>query len=841
MFIENGSKTDIILSMNHRFSRLLCIIVGLLFLLSAPSADALDDEAELFLVAQKAFDDGFYDVAIRYLNRYLETYPHARRTQARLLLGQCLFFKAQYLDAFHIFQEQLDDQEFGDVALFWLGETYFKTKDYTKAAEQYRLIVKNHPDSYYAPQAMYSLGWTHFEQEKFEASKQDFRDFLQLYPAHALAEDAVFKLGECDYNLNNYKKAVDAFREYVQRYPDSLRHDRAYFYLGESHYYLEEFEKAEDYYRKTLTLSHDDKLRLITQVCLGWCYYKLSDYGQALERFSEAQKSAEEKGLPSDDILLGKANVLYEQEIYDDSLTAYDTLLKDFPESPRRAEALLGKANLLYAMEDFEKAIQHYRAILEQWAGQDSHREIVEKAHFGLAWTQLKRGRVDEAIGHFEKIIENSPSKMVKISAFTQIGDAYQDVGEYDQALAVYDKILKDFPDSLYTDYIQYRQGVALLKMNKIDAATLSFNSLKKNFPQSRYLPDIKYYLGLAYFKKNEWTAARQQLEKFIAEISPANEFKADALYILASSHFNLRDYDRALHLFRDIAKKYPHRTKLARDSEISIAKCLYGLGHVKEALKKFKIIAYKYPGTGSEMEVLLWISDYYTKILDYDNAILYYEQILDHFPQTDKKALVRYKLGLIYQDKASYDEALNQFKMITPDMNKEVAVKAELAIAEIFSKQWDPETAIETYENIARNSPDFKRDAFIKMAELLSKQNEFAQAVDMYRKAIRESQINSEIPDAELQFRIADMYENMHKQNAAVEAYLKIPYLYQENKPWVVKAYLRLARIFEDEEDWENARLVYNKIIDYGTDEVKFAQERIEWIKENVDKSQVY
>src|SRR5438128_1195285 len=70
----------------------------------SPAAPAAE-ETDLFLVAQKAFDDGFYDVAMRYIDEFVKKYPQSQKqVEARLLLGQCYFFKSQYLKAFDIFQ-----------------------------------------------------------------------------------------------------------------------------------------------------------------------------------------------------------------------------------------------------------------------------------------------------------------------------------------------------------------------------------------------------------------------------------------------------------------------------------------------------------------------------------------------------------------------------------------------------------------------------------------------------------------------------------------------------------------------------------------------------------------
>ncbi len=97
---------------------------------SSKQCFAESDETELFLIAQKAFDDGFYDVAIRYVTQFLEKYPQTgKRIQANQLLGQCYFFKGQYLKAFDIFQSLVQYSDFKDITLFWVGETYLKGSD----------------------------------------------------------------------------------------------------------------------------------------------------------------------------------------------------------------------------------------------------------------------------------------------------------------------------------------------------------------------------------------------------------------------------------------------------------------------------------------------------------------------------------------------------------------------------------------------------------------------------------------------------------------------------------------------------------------------------------------
>ena len=811
-------------------------LIGTLSTVTIAPAHAQDSEKELFLVAQKAFEDGFYDVAMRYIDQLLEQYPQTKKhVQAKLLLGQCYFFKSQYLKAYDTFQGLLKYSEFKDATLFWLGETYLKGSDYKQAEKQYRQLIDLYPDSIYTPQAVYSLGWSYFQQNKFKKAKKSFLGLIRDFPAHQLTEDSSFKLAETEYNLHAYENAIQYFKDYVLIFPKSRRHAQAYFYVAESYYYLEDFLTAVTYYAKTAEIAYDDKLILMAKVSLGWSYLKLEKFILAQQYFDESYQFAREKGILSDDVFLGQATFYAETGELAKAIDAYRHLIQKFPNSERIIEAYLGLANTYYQSKEYSKAIKTYSLIIDRSSTGPFRRQILEKTYFGLAWAYLKAGDIDSAVKSFQTIKNKAESKTVKISALTQIGDAYQDAGQFEKAIEVYDDILKNYPDSLYADYVQYRQAIALLKMEKIEAATLSFQSLQTNFPTSKYLNDINYYLSVAYFKKEDWTVAREYILGFIKGLPRSNEFLAEAYYILALSNFNLREYKESLKTFYGILRDYPNEAAMVKNAQMYIAKCDYKMGEIQQALTKFQGLVVKYPKSKIAQESLMWLGDHYLEASDFDNAIVHYQRFINEFPGSDRLDLVRYELGRAHQAKGEYDRAVHAFKLIHETRDPELHARAKLAIADIFSRDLDPDSSVETYQNIIDTSPKFKRDAYIKIAEIHKKTRNYAKAISAYKNALDSDAKRSEHSNAKLQFLIADAYQLLNENDQAIDEYLKIPYLYPKDVSWVIKAYLRMARIFEDNEQWNESKITYEKIIKFETDESKFAQERLDWISENI------
>ncbi len=811
------------------FTIILILLLGLVGVTQSVHADS--DEKELFFVAQKAFDDGFYDVAIRYLDQFLQQYPRSeKQIQAKLLLGQCHFFQNQYLKAYEVFQGLLTYSEFKDATLFWLGETYLKGSDYKEAEKHYKQVMEVYADSIYAPQAYYSLGWTYFLQENFEEAMQQFLKFIRLFPTHQLKEDASFKLGECAFNLNEFETSAKYYQDYLVAFPDSIRAAQVNFYIGESFYYLEDFLVASTYYAKAAEISTDHHLTGLAKINLGWCYLKLKRFELSQKAFEEAKEIVKDQPELIDDVLLGQANLFSEMGDHPKAVEAFTQLIDQFADNPRLTEAYLGRANSLYNLRQYFQAIEAYQSIVDKFQNDPNAKEVVEKAFFGLAWTSLKTNQPEAAITHFEKIVGMTSNNVVKISTLTQIADVYQDTGHFDKAIEIYDGILKEYPDSLYSDYVQFRQGVALLKAEKTEAAVLSLKSLSTNFPKSKYVKDAPYFLGVAAFKKEDWHTSKDYMENYI-KTAETSEFSPEAHYLLAFSLLNLNEGKEALKIFESTIQQFPQETAILKNSELGIAKCFYQIGETNQAITKFNEIIGKYPDSSITQEAFLWLGNYYMEASNFEKVVEILEDFLTKFPQSEVTDIAHLSLGQSYEAIDQFEKALNHYKAITNSDDKELYAKAKLAIANIFSRNLDPQTAIKTYEGIISSSPEFKRDAYIKIAELYNNEQNFSKALESYQNALKAEVGLSQITDPEIQFLIADTHETLKDIPKAVEEYLKIPYLYPNERLWNVKSYLRIGRIFEDSEKWGEAKITYQKIIQYQTEESKYAQERIDWI----------
>ncbi|MGE5197581.1 MAG: tetratricopeptide repeat protein [Deltaproteobacteria bacterium] len=784
-------------------------------------------------MAKKAFEDGFYEVSLGLLERFLKNYPASEKTsEANLLVGQCYFHQNKFLEALSKFEWLLDQpaaKNIQDACLYWIAEVHFRGNNFDKAAEYYKKITDGYPQSSYAVAAYYSLGWCLFQEHSFAEAYKYFKTVEEKFPKEPLAQDASFKILECLYNLKDYSGLKNRLKSELKIYAkDNSKLPYLYFYLAEADYYLNNFDSAVDNYSKVLN-SGDEKISSLSRLGMAWSYLKLKQYERAQDALSQINADTLEKS-SRDTLLLGKAVLMAETNKLTEAQALYEELISTSSDPLVAIQAYLGKAELLYNMAEYEKAIGAYKEVLGKLPN-PVPQEIVDKLHYGLAWAYLKQGEFKPAIDEFRKIATYTEDKIIKVAALCQIGDAYQDSGDYAKATETYDSILKDYSDSFYSDYVQYQLGITLLKSSNYEGAIMAFQSLKRNFPNSKLLDDATYALGLSYFQREDYNASKDIFEKFQQEFTDSS-LKSQAMYLLGTSFYNLGKFAEAAEVFKDIVKNYSRDIELVQKAEYEIADCFYQMGDEKEAMERFKLLRSKYPDSTLTPEVMWWLGEYYYRHNELNLARRYFSSLITDFPKSNLVADAYYTLGSICEEESKFDEAEDNFRKVMEQGKSELSGTAAIAIADIQVKQGRFESALNVYKEVVNAYNNLAHLVYPKIAQAYRDMNKYEEALEFYRKSLS---IVSAMEMGQIQFQIAETKEAQDKKDEAIEEYLKVTYLYPENNALAVKSLLRIAAIYEDKENFKEAKAVYNRIVTLKVEEAKYAQERLDWIKAHV------
>lgn len=92
---------------------------------------------------------------------------------------------------------------------------------YAEATAAFRQMLVRFPNSALADNAQYWLGESYYVTRNFNEALRAFRVVVDKYPESRKLPDALLKIGYCDYELQNWKAARSALSQLVQQYPDT--------------------------------------------------------------------------------------------------------------------------------------------------------------------------------------------------------------------------------------------------------------------------------------------------------------------------------------------------------------------------------------------------------------------------------------------------------------------------------------------------------------------------------------------------------------------------------------------------------------------------------------------
>lgn len=117
--------------------------------------------------------------------------------QAIILFGQ-----GKNAEARAVFQQVFDADPGGslaDNALFWIGETYYATGDFTTAMRYYERVIREYAEQNKAPDAMLKLGMAYVKTGDLAMAQRTFEECVQKYPYSSAASSAKQELKRIKY------------------------------------------------------------------------------------------------------------------------------------------------------------------------------------------------------------------------------------------------------------------------------------------------------------------------------------------------------------------------------------------------------------------------------------------------------------------------------------------------------------------------------------------------------------------------------------------------------------------------------------------------------------------
>jgi TolA-binding protein len=601
----------------------VCILIGLFFIVQTPYAKNISEEDQLILVGTGAFKDGLYDIAEKEFSQFIRDYPnHSRVYDVCYLLGKTFLNTGKLREARRIFSKIINESknfEYMDYALLGAAEIEMGLGNGEEAHRLLLLIIRKSPKFEWIDYSYYLLGLLDFGSNKLISAESSFKKVSLLSKSNELIRSSWFWLGILYYKKNNYEVAAGYFKMIWEepKFVAQAYLKYALFWLGESQLKLNKFNDARLNYKIFFERYKNDPLISEAYWRLGFCEYRLGNVMDSIEIFESFKK--EFKGSPLisyTDYLLGEifltqgdyASLIKELNIIFDqpkenifwgisALTLFwsyvqlgeieganrifQRLQKSNPFEDEKIFMQWLNADMIFSEGRISDSLPYYFSILNT--------RYREKALFQIGKGYFFENKFREAITNLDILLLEFPNSKYAEECLFIKGECFIQLGNADRALETYDLIVKQDRSNLWQLFALAQSGGIYLSRDENDQAEGAFKKIIHHFPNHPLFYYAALQLGNLHFKEKNFLDAASDYSMVLR--GNMIELFGEASFALGEIFYQQGKYEKALRSF-ETAMEYLKETSLGfLLTQLEIGNLKKGWGEYGEAKKSYRIV----------------------------------------------------------------------------------------------------------------------------------------------------------------------------------------------------------------------------------------------------------
>jgi TolA-binding protein len=585
-----------------------------------------------------------------------------------------------------------------DDALMLLGECFYYRREYPKAQRKFEELIQLYPQSDFVPEARLLLAKTFIGLQSFDQAERRFRELsIDKRLNNRVQEEAAYELGGLYYEKENYEMAVDEYKKTAKESDDKLIRAMSYYRLGQCLIQLEEYRQVPEVFEKALDSSPNEDFASQSKYKLGEAYGLIGDYRRAIKTFSDLlSKEMDEKRIPMIKFQLAE-NLQLKGEL-EEAVEWYNEIIDEHKRTDASARSYFALAELEeYINRDYKKAKEYYDMVRGEFQN------------------SIVTPRSKERSADIELLLELT-NEIARLEGREVVADSSDESNEEDE-VEVDDGPINLSPDGMWVNYSGRDRPppVSLRELTQIDIqraalaqtrtvnAGVTIDSLSAQGGMQAVVVDTlsekeKEQKKLKDLAEKQLALAELMLIKFNKPDSAVNLYlnvldaaadtvtSARALYSLAYTFEDYLDEKQvADSLYHKLVELYPYApqaeggrktlglpllTDRVDSAEVLFkrAETLYMDDYnLDKSLDLYATVIEKYPDSPWAEKATYgigWIYEH--ELYRYDQAISYYEQLLQENPQSSYAKILKPKIDAVAKSRADSAKAAADSTQLT-------------------------------------------------------------------------------------------------------------------------------------------------------------------------------
>ncbi len=528
------------------------------------------NKAEVLFAAIKEQKDGKYYLAANYYYGLIE------------------YNKNKYKEALVSFDRVKDAAEYKSYVPYYIAEIFYFMGSRDKALALAVSLVKGREKSFYHKELHLLAAQCLFEAQKYKEAQPYFKYYYDN--ADKIRKQDLYEMAYCDYKVEEWVSAIEKFK-LLNGASDSL---------GQTAMYL-----------------------------LGDCYMRTNDKESARNAFGLCADMTYNKGQQEAAMIL-YARISYETGYNDDALRQLNTLIKSFPSSQYKDEANTLLSGLLVKTNNYDEALRHLQEVSRK---EDDYWQVYQKANFGYAVEEFRKGDKESALKYFSQSLEHPVNAEYTNAAYFWKGEIAYHQRRYNEAISFSEEFIN--------------------KMGR-----------KKSVSHISPLATVQHaYLNMGYaaMELQNFHAAQEYFGKAQEQSSDAYSGKV-ALVREADAVFMQKNYAKAIGLYEKIIAEDDADADYARYQKSIL---LGLLGKQSEKIALLQSLVSKRPPSAYANFARYEIALAFLEADKYPQALTYLRALTDSIRDKSFAPKAWMKRGFIYQQTDDVPQAIEAYKQV--------------------------------------------------------------------------------------------------------------------------------------------------------------------------------
>lgn len=483
-------------------------------------------EESLFNIAKITYEQANYTEALNLLKSFIEKYPNSKfNSEAQNLLADVFFKTRSYEEAITLIEKMRNPN--AQIKSAYQKMAYYRAMEYhsnnqmNKANEYLEKALTFTPEQSIEALTYYWKADIAHNNDKFDESNQWLTKFQAIAATISTDHSSRVSSGTGFYlqGYNSYKKkdfissqilfskAVDRLKSEKDAVVQQTIYPDAVLRLADSYYMQKKYSDALNHYNAILNTNAKGVDYAAYQSAMlagltGMVNAKISGLSKVHSSYPNSAYA--------DDALFELGSTYNNIDRGNDAITAYTTLLKNYPKS-----------------------------------------EFVPYAYNRIALIQYNQGKMDAALSSYKYVIQNYSQTKASQEASVAVKDIYIDKGDPQG----YFDLMKQHPGAMVStsaqDSIVYQAAEAQYLKGSYEQAIKGFDAYLNTYKNGAFVLPARFYRAESKYFSGNLVGSLADYEYVIGQTT--NRFSEKSLTRASSITFNQGDFDKSAKYFESI------------------------------------------------------------------------------------------------------------------------------------------------------------------------------------------------------------------------------------------------------------------------------------------------